>query len=231
MAHIVKCLYCGETFDADKEEFTKPRTNRYAHLHCSEEYEQLSELKEEQKKLNATIAAKEQKASKADLVKCLICGELIDRNSTECIKASSTRYAHRACVADRPEIIEKTEFFDYVSQLFGKQYDHRKTVKLAEKYMKDYPDWTWSGMKKAIWYFYEKKHGNKKEACGSIGILPYIYQSALTYFYELYMAELSANSLTDEQIKTETREITISEPVFNTAKRKAKIIEFEEDEE
>ncbi len=231
MAHKVKCLYCGEIFDADKEEYVKPQSRRYAHLHCAEEHSDLQKLKKQQQKINETIAAKEQKTKKTDLVKCLICGELIDRNSEECIKATSTRYAHRSCVANNPEMLEKTEFFDYVSQLFGKQYDHRKTVKLAEKYIKDYPDWTWSGMKKAIWYFYEKKHGNKKEACGSIGILPYIYQSALNYYYELYMAELAANSLTEEQLKTETREITISEPVFNAAKRKAKIIEFEEDKE
>lgn len=39
MAHIVKCLYCGQKFDADKEEYVKPNTNRYAHQKCAEEYE------------------------------------------------------------------------------------------------------------------------------------------------------------------------------------------------
>ena len=32
--HLVKCLYCGVTFDCAKEPFEKPRGNRYAHKHC-----------------------------------------------------------------------------------------------------------------------------------------------------------------------------------------------------
>lgn len=30
----VKCLYCGEVFDPDSEEYVKPRSNRYAHKAC-----------------------------------------------------------------------------------------------------------------------------------------------------------------------------------------------------
>jgi hypothetical protein len=33
---IVKCLYCGVSFDANAEPFKKPRTNRYAHAACYE---------------------------------------------------------------------------------------------------------------------------------------------------------------------------------------------------
>lgn len=35
-AHLVKCLYCGETFDTNIEPFVKPRANRYAHARCAE---------------------------------------------------------------------------------------------------------------------------------------------------------------------------------------------------
>ena len=34
MAHRVKCFYCGEMFDADKEPFEKPQAKRYAHKSC-----------------------------------------------------------------------------------------------------------------------------------------------------------------------------------------------------
>lgn len=34
--HMVKCLYCGELFDASIEPFAKPRANRYAHKTCAE---------------------------------------------------------------------------------------------------------------------------------------------------------------------------------------------------
>lgn len=35
--HIVKCLLCGEQFDANVEPYVKPRANRYAHKKCYEE--------------------------------------------------------------------------------------------------------------------------------------------------------------------------------------------------
>lgn len=36
---IVKCFYCGDSFDANAEPFAKPRVNRYAHLACHEKAE------------------------------------------------------------------------------------------------------------------------------------------------------------------------------------------------
>lgn len=49
MAHMVKCLYCEQMFNADKEEFVKPRTNRYAHKACYEKHEN-EKTQEEQDK-------------------------------------------------------------------------------------------------------------------------------------------------------------------------------------
>lgn len=34
--HMVKCFYCGETFDASIEPFVKPNSRRYAHKECAE---------------------------------------------------------------------------------------------------------------------------------------------------------------------------------------------------
>lgn len=45
---MVKCLYCGESFDATTEPFVKPRSNRYAHAKCAEQKEQQEVNKEEQ---------------------------------------------------------------------------------------------------------------------------------------------------------------------------------------
>lgn len=38
MAHWVKCLFCGKTFDADNEEFVMPNSRRYAHKICAENH-------------------------------------------------------------------------------------------------------------------------------------------------------------------------------------------------
>lgn len=37
--HLVKCLYCNKEFDANSEEYVKPRANRYAHKECAEKEE------------------------------------------------------------------------------------------------------------------------------------------------------------------------------------------------
>lgn len=37
--HLVKCFYCGQTFDANTEPFAKPRVNRYAHAACHDKAE------------------------------------------------------------------------------------------------------------------------------------------------------------------------------------------------
>lgn len=43
-AHLVKCLYCGQSFDAKENEINivwyKPRSNRYAHVKCGQVHEQ-----------------------------------------------------------------------------------------------------------------------------------------------------------------------------------------------
>ena len=42
-AHIVKCLYCGKSFDAQEDGkdkiWFKPRANRYAHIECGKQHE------------------------------------------------------------------------------------------------------------------------------------------------------------------------------------------------
>lgn len=49
--HIVKCLYCGETFDASTTPFVKPRSNRYAHIACAEKAEQQKTQEEKDKEI------------------------------------------------------------------------------------------------------------------------------------------------------------------------------------
>lgn len=36
-AHKVKCYYCGEIFDTNKEEYVMPNSRRYAHKKCAED--------------------------------------------------------------------------------------------------------------------------------------------------------------------------------------------------
>lgn len=49
--HLVKCLYCGEIFDASVTPYSKPRSNRYAHVKCAENAEQQKTQEEKDKEL------------------------------------------------------------------------------------------------------------------------------------------------------------------------------------
>lgn len=47
--HLVKCLYCGRTLDANTEPYVKPRSNRYAHKACAELLEDSKSQEEKDK--------------------------------------------------------------------------------------------------------------------------------------------------------------------------------------
>ena len=44
-------------------------------------------------------------------------------------------------------------------------------------------------MYKALKWFYEIDNGNKDNANGGIGILPYIYEKAYKYYYDLFQKQ------------------------------------------
>lgn len=49
--HKVKCLYCGEQFDRDREPTKQVSARRYAHFSCWEKH--ISEMTQEEKDMNA----------------------------------------------------------------------------------------------------------------------------------------------------------------------------------
>ena len=80
-------------------------------------------------------------------------------------------------------------FYKYVKQLFREEYNYIVTKKLAEKYVKE-NKYTYSGMLKTLKWYYEKEGHSIDKSNGSIGIIPYVYQQALKYYYALYQAQL-----------------------------------------
>lgn len=158
---IVKCLYCGQPFDANAEPFVKPRSNRYAHLKCHEERDKL--LTQEQ--------------------------------------------------------LEQEKFYEECKKIFGKSFDYIKTKRLAEMYIKKY-EYTWSGMTRTLEYFYVVKKNPIAKANGSIGIIPYEYQHAYNYYYEIWRAQqLNVNKKIEDYIP-EVIEVTIPPPQPKLRKRR-----------
>ena len=139
MAHLVKCLYCGETFDADKEPFIKPRANRYAHEKC------------------ANGATAQQAAAANDIKKGLV--------------VDSEKEAYN-------------ELKDYLNTLFKGKINWPLAIsKMQALRLQNY---TYSGMRKALQWWYEIKKNSPQDVKSPLGIIPYIYEDAYKYYEAIF---------------------------------------------
>lgn len=152
---------------------------------------------------------------KAAYVKCPYCEQRFNRNdlAIKVKQVSAKRYAHYDCWEKYINSLTQEEkdqinFYEYVKNLFKDNYNYVLTKKLAEKYIKE-NSYTYSGMLKSLKWFYEKENHSIEDANGTIGIIPYIYNQALQYYYKLYVATTinQNNNITDTR-----REITIESP-------------------
>ena len=65
-------------------------------------------------------------------------------------------------------------------------------------------------MLKSLKWFYEIKHGDKESANGRIGIIPYIYEDAKKYYYQLYLAQERNKNV--KEYTLQVKEIVIASP-------------------
>lgn len=152
----------------------------------------------------------------AAYVKCLYCGERFNRNDSKIRvkKVNERRYAHYECWEKHLNNMTKEEkdienFFEYVKNLYKEEYNYLLTKKLAERYVKE-NKYTYSGMLKTLKWYYEIQNNSIEKAKGTIGIIPYIYNEALKYYYNLYKIQLLNQNKNKYNIKT--REIEITSP-------------------
>jgi hypothetical protein len=75
-------------------------------------------------------------------------------------------------------------------------------------------------MLKALIYFYEIKGGSVEEAHGGVGIIPFIYQDAYNYYYNLWLANQKNQNKELNKYIPKTIEIKISAPQRKIEKRK-----------
>lgn len=87
-------------------------------------------------------------------------------------------------------------------------------------YIKEY-QYTYSGMLKALVYFYEVKGNNKNKANGGIGIIPFIYKDAYNYYYNLWMIQQSNKDKNVIDYVPKLKEIKIPIPKKEPRKRSA----------
>ena len=142
------------------------------------------------------------------LAKCVFCNQQFDRNEEEFVAVNNRRYAHKKCYDAVQDEKDYEELINYIKKIFKYTSISAKVTRQITDYKKQY-GFTYSGMKKALVWWFEVKKNSVEAANGGIGILPYIYNDAKTYYYGLYLAQLANKNKT---IHTQIEEIEIAPP-------------------
>lgn len=149
----------------------------------------------------------------AHIVKCLFCGKSFDRDKEPFVKAGARRYAHEKCAEGQNKNLlqeenDKNQFFQYVKNIYGSDYNYVMINRQALNFIKQY-GYTWSGMTGCLHWFYNIKHGNIEEGHGGIGIIPYIYEDVKKYYQERYLTE---NKNKNKKMRRQVIEFNIVPP-------------------
>lgn len=170
----------------------------------------------------------------AHKVKCYYCGITFDRDKLkECCQVNSRRWAHTECheraQAEKTQSQKDLEALEeYIINLLGLDYIDARIRKQINTFH-DEKGYSYSGIHKALVYFYEVKQNSTEKANGGIGIVPYVYQDAYNYYYHIWMAKQTNEAKPIEQYIPQERVITIPPP--KRVDKRKKLFTFLEQEE
>ena len=114
------------------------------------------------------------------------------------------------------------------NEFLGESYINARVRKQMNDYIREY-QYTYSGMLKALVYFYEVKGNNKNKANGGIGIIPFIYKDAYNYYYNLWMIQQSNKDKNVIDYVPKLKEIKI--PIPKKEPRKRSVFTFLDEQE
>ena len=169
-------------------------------------------------------------------VKCFYCGSTFDRDKEAFVAVpnKAKRYAHELCYkraaqADEQQKRDKEILEGYIKELFKCDTIPSKVVKQLESYSKE--NYTYSGIYKTLKYFYEVKHGDLEKSNGGIGIVPYVYEEAKRYWYNIWLIREQNKEVQTQQVELPAREIHIISPERKPMKHIRKLFAFLDSEE
>lgn len=128
------------------------------------------------------------------IVKCAICQKTFDRDKIQAVKHGARRYSHYDCepTGEKVPLVKKDEdlqkLLEYINTLFKGQQNQAKVNQSIKKFHSEF-GYSYSGIQKALYYFYEIKHNSIDKANGGISIVPFVYKDAYNYYYDLFMAQ------------------------------------------
>ena len=150
----------------------------------------------------------------ARFVICKYCGCRFDRDKEAFVEVSARRYAHQECANKVDAAIPQDEkdynnLEKYIKHLFNTDKINAKTKKQIKDFKQDY-NYTYTGILKTLYWWYEIKGHTTELAKDGIGIVPYVYEDAEKYYYTLYLAGIVNNKV--QEYKPRIEEIEIPSP-------------------
>ena len=123
------------------------------------------------------------------LVTCPFCKEKFNREKEEFVQIASRRYAHPHCYQKSIEDAEKNaQDYHTLTLLIRNLFKLERLTPLIEKQIKDLYEknnYSYMGIVKSLIYFYQVQGNSTDKSNGGIGIVPYVYDKAMSYFDEL----------------------------------------------
>ena len=115
------------------------------------------------------------------VVTCLYCQEKFDRDKIKCQKIGR-RYAHITC--NEPRIDVDGSAYNMIIQYCGEVFRDNVNYMKIRTQIKDFvaQGLTYKGIYLTLKYWYEIKKESTERAAGGIGIVPYVYKEAATYW-------------------------------------------------
>ena len=158
----------------------------------------------------------------AKYVKCPYCDKQFDRDKVEFV-AIGRRYAHKSCHEEAEanksqEEKDKDKLENYIKKLFNTTTVSVRIQKQITQFRNEY-NFTYSGILKALIYFYEIKKNDLKKANGGIGIVPYVYNQAYEYYYALWVAQQKNEAKIISNYIPQVEEVKIPIPVRKEKKK------------
>lgn len=108
------------------------------------------------------------------------------------------------------ELKDKKELEQYISNLFGYSILPPKVEQQIETYYSR--GYSFSGMLKSLTYFFDLKGNGIQEANGGIGIIPYVYDEAKEYYYQIWLANTANMGKNLRDYLPKTKEVVITVP-------------------
>ena len=168
-------------------------------------------------------------------VKCYYCQSTFDRDKEPFMQIpdKARRYAHKECflkatAVQRADEENKQKLEDYIKNLFDYKVLPDHIHRQIRRYISE-NNYTYSGILKALKYFYEIKNGSKEKAFGRIGIVPYVYNDAHNYYLAIWQAKQKNAEVKIEEYVRPVKEVHIPIPQREPMqKRKAVFVFLEE---